>query len=383
MPDEKALAALSLVYDAATDSERWRPALDAIASVIGADCAALMVHEQIHSTYNILALSSAYLPMIESGDVHYYLEHLRPLELNDWRALEQSRVREPRLDIETFSNAAELDARADYVFLRERMGLRRRGGVRLNDNKAWFDALTFGFNRPLKAGPAAAFKTLALLLPHMAKAAEMGRTFTRLRARYKAVIAALDRVRVGLCIALPSGEIIVTNSEADRILSLGDGLTLSRDNRLLCRQPEQTRMLQHCLSKAARTAAGRSTLAERLIPISRPSSGHPLLVEVAPIRDSARELDFDLDGAIVTLIDPENVPYLEVGRFSHLYGLTAAESDVCELMVKGFTAGAIAEMRGTSPETAKSQGRAVLQKTGTSSRLELIRLVLRLLPPIG
>jgi hypothetical protein len=62
------------------------------------------------------------------------------------------------------------------------------------------------------------------LLPHITKAVEIGRTFSQLKSRYSAVLTALDRVKVGLAIALPSGDVIVENEEAQRILSLKGGL---------------------------------------------------------------------------------------------------------------------------------------------------------------
>jgi len=43
----------------------------------------------------------------------------------------------------------------------------------------------------------------------MTKSVEIGRTFSQLKSRYASVLNALDRVRVGLAIALPSGEILL------------------------------------------------------------------------------------------------------------------------------------------------------------------------------
>jgi DNA-binding CsgD family transcriptional regulator len=88
------------------------------------------------------------------------------------------------------------------------------------------------------------------------------------------------------------------------------------------------------------------------------------------------------EGALITLIDPDRVPYLRIDRFVALYNLTPAEAEVCAHIIKGFSTTDIAEMRNTTPVTAKNQASAVLAKLGVNRRLDLIRLVIRLLPPI-
>ena len=108
-----------------------------------------------------------------------------------------------------------------------------------------------------------------------------------------------------------------------------------------------------------------------------------MLVEVAPLGDRAGEVGFGVAGALVTLIDPERAPALDISRFARLQGLTEAEADVCAGMVAGLTGAAIAERRSTSLETVKCQISSVLSKAGVRRRSELIRLVVRTQPPIG
>ncbi|WP_366866762.1 helix-turn-helix transcriptional regulator [uncultured Roseobacter sp.] len=106
-------------------------------------------------------------------------------------------------------------------------------------------------------------------------------------------------------------------------------------------------------------------------------------MDIAPISDSDSEVDQGLDGALVTIIDPERIPYLRLERFTELYGLTQAETDVCRWIAEGASIAEIAERRGTSPTTAKNQVSMVLSKAGVGSRLEFIRLILRVLPPVA
>jgi DNA-binding CsgD family transcriptional regulator len=116
--------------------------------------------------------------------------------------------------------------------------------------------------------------------------------------------------------------------------------------------------------------------------VKRPSGDAPLLVDVAPLKDSKAQLDSPWEGSLITIIDPDRVPYLRVDRFVALYDLTPAEADVFGHIVHGRSVNEIAEMRSTSPVTAKNQVAAILGKTGVNRRSELIRLVIRVLPPV-
>jgi DNA-binding NarL/FixJ family response regulator len=79
-----------------------------------------------------------------------------------------------------------------------------------------------------------------------------------------------------------------------------------------------------------------------------------LSIDVAPLKDSKAEPDGPLEGTLITIIGPERVPYLKMDRFIALYDLTAAEADVCRLILRGTPINDIAEMRNTSPFTIKS-----------------------------
>lgn len=383
MLDPLGYAALGSIYDAAMDTARWREALDAVTFATDGRVAALMIVEREDHPYSLTAVSGQYEVLAGRDNLEYYTKHLAHLEKREWESLARQPVRQPLLDSEAWADAEILDQRADYRFLREKAGIRRRLGVRLNENAAWYDAMTIGYDAGIGQVPRQHITKLMLLLPHLAKAVEMGCTFMQLRARYAAVLSVLDHVHVGLAIARASGDVIVTNAEADRILSLGDGIVLSSDNRFLCRNPDQTELLRTNIVEAALTAAGEADRPESLVAVARPSGAHPFLIEVAPVCDAKGELDRNLAAAFITLIDPNSAPRLKIDRFAALFGLTGAEAAVCTHMVNGLTGPLIAEIRGTSPETVKVQMAAVLAKTGTRRRSELIRLVVRTLPPIA
>ena len=382
MLDREGFAALTHIYDAAARLGRWKRALDAVATVVDAKAIALLIRRPDPSAKDLQMLNSTYLDFVHSPWGFYYGLRLSRLQDPDWDFLSRQPAHQPTPDTAIGLPTDALDRRADYAMLRKRLGVRRRLGIRLNDDRVWFDAMSIAFDAEKEAIPVGAVEKIQLLLPHLTKSVELGRVFSELKARYAAVLTALDRVKVGLAIAMPSGELIVENDEMQRILALADGLTRIRDGMLRCSDGDLTARLTSAIQDAASTARGEAEVSEALITIARPSGDTPFLVDVAPLKDSAAELDGPLEGALVTVIDPDRVPYLRMDRFVALYALTPAEAEVCGLIVQGKSVEDIAEMRNTTPVTAKNQVNAILAKTGVGRRSELIRLVIRVLPPV-
>jgi DNA-binding NarL/FixJ family response regulator len=63
---------------------------------------------------------------------------------------------------------------------------------------------------------------------------------------------------------------------------------------------------------------------------------------------------------------------------TRLFELTGAETDVLALMAEGLTNREISERRSTSITTVNSQTKAILSKTTTANRTQLVRLVTNL-----
>ena len=351
---------------------------------IGAKATVLIVVEQGGShPYNVNQLSDLYRTDISPEDLRFYLENLSPLEVEAWEFMKRQPRRQIIEDNEIWPNIDEIRHRADYRYLDEKVGIFRRAVSRLNDNRCWYDSIIFQFESSLTTIPETSLQSAQLLLPHLAKAIELGRSFSLLKARYKAVLGALDHVQIGMCIALGRGEVVVANREAERIFDHDDGIRLARDQAFVCRDPAAGQSITSAIRSAAETAQGENDMAEAVLAVPRLSGRHPFLIEIVPLRDHAGEVESNLEGALVTIIDPGNPRPFSTARIVEAYGLTPAESEVCRHLVDGWTNHHIAEERRVSIDTIKTQITSILQKTGTKRRSELIRLVLRSSPPIA
>ncbi len=107
----------------------------------------------------------------------------------------------------------------------------------------------------------------------------------------------------------------------------------------------------------------------RVLRINRAGDDRPLVVLLTSTPQAAA-------GAITLrcaeIVWPDSLGPLLATAFD----LTTAECDITQALVAGQNAATIAEHRGTSRETVRTQIREVLAKTGTHSQLELIRMTI-------
>lgn len=381
---DSVLQALPSIYDAAINSDRWSEALDAAIPILGAKQGGLLVSDlRDAEPFSFSQHSALYRTRLGSRNLRFYMENMVRWEADSWPVIRAQPKHTIIRDIDVWPDLDALRSRPDARFLQEKFGCFRRIAARLNGNRCWFDTLSLQFDIELEDFPETTFDAMRLLIPHFAKAVELGRAFDLLRSRYQAVLSALDHVQIGMCIALGRGDVIVVNREAERIFDQDDGINLAKDRTFVCRDPDVGRALAEAVQVAAHTSAGAGESAEIIMAVQRRSKAQPFLIEVTPLRDYAREVETGLEGALVTVIDPDNTTPFSTAMVADAYGLTPAESEVCRHLVDGWTNGRIADERRVSIDTVKTQIASILQKTLTRRRSELIRLVLKSSPPIA
>lgn len=373
---------ITSIYDSATQDTLWPETLDRLTYHSNAQGVIILVVDQNHAgtPYSINAGSRVFRDFLSTPAGKYYMENLRHLENPMVEYILQQKIRSPINDSDAGTPTKELDSREDYISIRENCNIQRRTVFRLHDNPIWSDLLSFGYPPNFDPNNLLNNDQISLLIPHIAKSIEMGRMFAALRARYRAVLAVLDRVGVGLAVTLATGEIIVENAEASRIFSAGDGLIKSRNSHLRCSDPDLTRAAAAAIGRAVRHRP--ETQAEVLLSVPRPSGALNYLIEITPLSDPENEIDTRLEGALIKIIDPAFLPDFDIRRFSIAYSLSSAETEVAALLYKGIDLGEIADCRNTRPLTVRNQVSSIMVKVGCSSRADLIRQMVRVLPPI-
>ncbi len=203
-----------------------------------------------------------------------------------------------------------------------------------------------------------------------------------LENNYQAILAVLDQLYLGLCITRVDNVVIVRNAMAERILFTHSAIKLAQDSRLICRDADKQRSLEEALLSACSDESSSNHSNEILISNDQNCEQHPLLIEVSPLKDTSVVHEDTTRLALISLLDPQQILKSDPTKTALVFGLTAAESAVCQMLVDGNTTSDIADQRGVSTETIKSQIKAVLRKCHCKKRSDLIRQVWSLTSPM-
>lgn len=376
------LEVISKIYDATINPNYWTECLDHIAEKIGAKGSALLLLETLDQySYSISQLSSLFTQESKDDAIKYQQEYSH-YEKEHFANVSISPPGNIIKDVEYINNPQLFRQRPDVVFLEEKFGVYERFAVRLNEEKAWFDCLTFQYASDRANITEKEFKVLKFFLPHIAKSTELSRIFVQLSNRYDAVLSVLDRFLLGVFIVLPSGEIVLKNTAAHNIIANDDGLRIDSLNCLVACQSTIDEKLQKAIISASDVSCENQVGASHTLMIPKSSYTDGYLVDISPLKDTDNEIDTRIKGAMITVIDPDygHKPNLE--GLKKLYSLSVSESAVAEHLIHGRTYSEIADTRNVSPETIKTQVNAIFNKTNSNSRSELFARAIKITLPI-
>jgi GAF domain-containing protein len=221
------------------------------------------------------------------------------------------------------------------------------------------------------------------LMPHVARALQLRRSFRQLETRVAGLEAALDRLEAGVLLLEPAGPAAFVNRAMQAIARRGDGLGLDRRGRPVLAAVDAPMRLDALIDGVANGGAG-GTMA-----VPRPSGARPYAVLVAPApsslvhapwapwtpRGSVHAVVVVHDAAATRMADPDILQQaLDLPKgAARLVAALAAEDDL-----RSF-----AEREGVTIHTARFHLRKALERTGARSQAELVRLAVRMLRDFG
>lgn len=230
------------------------------------------------------------------------------------------------------------------------------------------DLLILDFERRLQDGPFER-STLALLdsyRPHIARA---GILAARLQfERSRAVTNLLETLSLPGAVLTASGRVVAMNALLqDRKAQISIG---AFDYLRLTHKPSQD-LLSSSLHEIG-TSGQQKTI--RSIPVPASDDQSSFVAHIVPIRRQAHDI-FGTASALF-LATPLCAPAApSAGLLCGLFDLTPAEDRVARAMADGHSIESLASLLSLSPETIRSQLKAVMMKTGTSRQTELVRLL--------
>ncbi|WP_150047950.1 helix-turn-helix transcriptional regulator [Methylomonas rhizoryzae] len=214
----------------------------------------------------------------------------------------------------------------------------------------------------------------ARLLPHLKRACELNQRLAgeRLASENRQTVNGTAQAVSGLCILglSANGRLIYLNQRGESWLREGHCLTLHHGG-LHALDADKDAVLQAALRNAVSSrkpqhlnlGAGNGYAHCCLTAIPAPSLGNPLL--------------HDQQVALIVLIaaGPQH-RVATVRQLMELFGLTAAEARVARALAQGEDVDTYANAEGLKKSTVRSHLKAAMEKTGTNSQRDLLRLVL-------
>ena len=216
--------------------------------------------------------------------------------------------------------------------------------------------------------------TARALFPHLRRAIRLALKVMPERALDPAVADALDGFDTPCCLLGVDGRLVHANAAAREMLD--DGRALQRTNRgIRGSDPRAQADLAQAIVSACNDDLqwSRRGVAEVVLPRA---DAHPVVAVVMPLGPNNPLMHAGPLRAAVYLLDVETHrrSISELGRIRDLFALTQAEAEVTAGLLRGHTATQIAEERGVSLHTVRTQIKLILEKTQSTNQIDLVRL---------
>jgi DNA-binding CsgD family transcriptional regulator/PAS domain-containing protein len=359
------LQLVGLIYDAATEPDRWPVFLKAYAEATSCQLAALQIHHFDEHRSEILASFGMDQCFSESYNDYYS-------GLNTWREQGRKRyVQGQALSSEVIYPQRLLERTEFYNdYLRPMGGVHCTAAIVARDDRS---ATSLTAMRPEGRPPLtqSEVRLAEQLLPHLMRA-NLIRVKLNISEMSKTV---LDNAPYAVVFLDENAKCIYANNTAEKIFACNDGLglksgglhaTLGHSNAVL------KFAIQQFLSSVCSLDTRKAVLVERV------SLRRSYEIVLAPI--SERYSGLSGKARIIGMIsDPERQTTVAKPILEQLYGLTLKEAELANKLCEGKSIEEAAKDLRISYETARTHLRRVFSKTGVS-RQSLLVLLLSQIP---
>jgi DNA-binding CsgD family transcriptional regulator len=368
--DGQLMGVIGLLYDAVLDTGRWPEAMGSVAGWLDSHGAAFAGIAPTTGRTQFFDGAGA-----DQNHIDLWLQRYSTPETNP---MVRGGLRHPLgtlLHSESLCSRAELERTDMYADLVAPLDFQKTLGMNIVVEPDLVCSMTI--YRGLRSPDFGRFDEARFrqLVPHLERATQLRVRLSRLEARWRSTLDAMDRLPIGVLLLDRQCRAVFVNRLARQTLVKDDGLKLEHGH-LVAAFSGEHRLLKHALGQAALTGAGLGLGSGRLRLLTRPSGCRPLTVLVSPAGSELNGAHRDAV-ALVLLSDPEWSPRDAAAELERLYGLTPAEASVALEVAQGRELATIAEERSVSLHTVRSQLYRVMTKTDTRRQAELLRLLLR------
>jgi len=212
------------------------------------------------------------------------------------------------------------------------------------------------------------------LVPHLKQFMHLRNRFGDLQGRAACMEQALSRMGTAVFICTQDGKILFQTDQAERLLQDRSAVLAPKGG--LCVQHSQANTeLKNMIQNAVAASRGENRTPGGALRID---DAHGVLeVLVTPVRYAppGDVLGSSSPCAAVFMRDIDTPRMVVPEVLSVLYNLSAAEADIAIRMSQGVSIAHIADVRGVSVQTVRTQTKTLYQKTQTVGQADLVALV--------
>lgn len=354
--------AVGAIYEAAVDESAFPSALELIAQLSGASAASyarvekatnglVYFHQHGHDPHTHQVYQERFW-QIDPG-----LPAAVALRLGEW--LIDETAFDPKMP-------SHREFAHDFAF---RHNIRWLSGTKVIEDA---DAFTYiSLQRPL-GSPGfreTGRKELEPLMHHLRRAALIHERMRVSVRDAQLAHATLDRLRAAACILGRSGHVVHANSAALSLFSSRQPLLLYA-NRLIARDAELSRRLEHAIASATSTPPVASALSWRDC-----RSGELIQLQVTPLPPCGPLSGSGHEPFALLMASMQAPSAHSVEVISALFGLTAAEAKLVAALAQGESLAQIQARTLVKIGTLRTQLAAAFTKTGTTSQVQLVAVI--------
>ncbi len=210
-----------------------------------------------------------------------------------------------------------------------------------------------------------------ILMEHFKRALKVSKRLADMEEQHDVIASLLDQLPIALVVVNKDAYILEANTQAHALLQQKGGLR-ENQHRLSGLSGDITRRL-HTVIGALSSSSTPEHQSESLY-ISCGDDAHAdLMAVLVPIKPRLDEAE----STVAVFISPrKQQPFSLPHAVAELYHLTAKESEIVNMLVRGHSIGEIAKQTWVSEHTVRTHVKSILAKTHTRRQAELVGLML-------
>lgn len=365
------------IYQTVSDPSHWPRVLDRICHKVRARGCIVFEWQKSKAAHKLTAplFSTSYDPVV----LNDYIERNTILEIKDQGIFKKHLIELDGINILhediLYNSKDEYTKRENVKELNEYYNIRYRTGSLLDKDNTDRSRFTLQFSKEHGPLDDERYKHLDRLLPHVAKALDVGRPIPKTSFENEGFLAIISQLNVGVCLLDQFGRVIIKNAEFERQAAEYQAFFTDRTDKLRLHANADHKQFARLLSGGHNHGQYGARPRKEAIIVPTGDRTEALCIEVVPLNKTDDIGSRPFNGALIISRDTSKPMAINLSLVQEIYGFSDTQTSLVDLISQGLTNAEIAERRERSVETVNSQVKSILGKSRAANRTQLVRLL--------